>query len=130
LRNTFGDIEEMTRRLGPHEVKFEHEIYGIAHLYNLTGSAWIRVLFNAPNFPRFVMGILGLSGADLDNLVFLKRTADRLSAIPTAGRCWTLARRTCRSPRPRCSLRANPPAKSSRQSTFSTLGRGANAGGD
>ena len=35
-------------------------------------------LFKAPVFLQFVMGILGGIGADIDNLIFMKRTADRL----------------------------------------------------
>src|SRR5690606_22645288 len=35
-------------------------------------------LFKAPVFIQFVLGILGGIGPDLDNLVFMKRTADRL----------------------------------------------------
>jgi uncharacterized protein (DUF849 family) len=35
-------------------------------------------LFKAPVFIQFIFGILGGIGADLDNLMFMKRTADRL----------------------------------------------------
>ena len=35
-------------------------------------------LFKQPIFLQFVMGILGGIGAEIDNLVFMKRTADRL----------------------------------------------------
>jgi uncharacterized protein (DUF849 family) len=35
-------------------------------------------LFKAPIFIQFVMGILGGIGADIDNLVFMKKTADKL----------------------------------------------------
>ncbi|SEF15516.1 Uncharacterized conserved protein, DUF849 family [Rhizobiales bacterium GAS191] len=77
FRNTFGDIEEVARTLGHHDVKFEHEIYDVGHLYNLR-FCMDQGLFKTPIFLQFVMGILGGIGTDLDNLVFLKRTADRL----------------------------------------------------
>jgi len=78
FRNTFRDIALVARELGEGEgVKFEHECYDVGHLYNLkfcidTG------MFKPPVFIQFVLGILGGIGADLDNLVFMKRTADRL----------------------------------------------------
>ncbi len=78
FRNTFADIAEVATALGgDHGVKFEHEIYDVGHLYNLKFCV-DRGMFKAPIFLQFVMGILGGIGADIDNLVFLKRTADRL----------------------------------------------------
>lgn len=77
FRNTFGDIEEVARTLDPHQVKYEHEIYDVGHLYNLKHCV-DQGLFRAPIFLQFVMGILGGIGADVENLVFLKRTADKL----------------------------------------------------
>jgi uncharacterized protein (DUF849 family) len=38
-------------------------------------------MFKAPIFIQFVMGVLGGIGADLDNLVFMKNTADKLIAM-------------------------------------------------
>ena len=35
-------------------------------------------LFKAPVFLQFVMGILGGIGSDIENLVFMKKTADKL----------------------------------------------------
>ncbi len=77
FRNTFGDIEEVARTLDPHQVKYEHEIYDVGHLYNLK-FCLDQGLFRTPIFLQFVMGILGGIGADVENLVFLKRTADKL----------------------------------------------------
>ncbi|HXK53616.1 MAG TPA: 3-keto-5-aminohexanoate cleavage protein, partial [Hyphomicrobiales bacterium] len=54
-----------------------HECYDVGHLYNLK-FCMDSGLFKAPIFIQFVMGILGGIGADIDNLVFMKRTADRL----------------------------------------------------
>ena len=77
FRNTFRDIEEAATTLAPHGVKFEHECYDVGHLYNLK-FCMDRGLFQAPIFIQFVMGILGGIGADVENLVFMKRTADKL----------------------------------------------------
>lgn len=77
FRNTFRDIKEAADTLAPHDIKFEHECYDVGHLYNLKFCMDIG-LFKAPVFIQFVMGILGGIGADIDNLVFMKRTADKL----------------------------------------------------
>lgn len=77
FRNTFKDIKEAAETLAPHRIKFEHEIYDIGHLYNLK-FMMDQGQFQAPVFLQFVLGILGGIGADIDNLVFLKRTADKL----------------------------------------------------
>lgn len=77
FRNTFTDIREAAETLAPHNIKFEHEIYDVGHLYNLKFCMDIG-LFKAPIFLQFVMGILGGIGADVENLIFMKQTADRL----------------------------------------------------
>ena len=77
FRNTFKDIKEAAETLAPHGVKFEHEIYDVGHLYNLK-FMMDQGHFKAPVFLQFVLGILGGIGADVENLVFLKRTADKL----------------------------------------------------
>ena len=77
FRNTFRDIKEAAETLAPHDIKFEHECYDIGHLYNLK-FCMDTGLFKAPVFIQFVMGILGGIGADVENLVFMKKTADKL----------------------------------------------------
>jgi uncharacterized protein (DUF849 family) len=77
FRNTFKDIKEAADTLAPHNIKFEHECYDVGHLYNLKFCVDIG-LFKAPIFIQFVMGILGGIGADVENLVFMKKTADKL----------------------------------------------------
>ena len=77
FRNTFKDIQEAATTLAPHDIKFEHECYDVGHLYNLRFCMDIG-LFKAPIFVQFVMGILGGIGADVENLVFMKKTADKL----------------------------------------------------
>jgi uncharacterized protein (DUF849 family) len=77
FRNTFRDIKEAAETLAPHNVKFEHECYDVGHLYNLKFCMDMG-LFKAPVFIQFIFGILGGIGPEVDNLVFMKRTADRL----------------------------------------------------
>lgn len=77
FRNTFRDIKEAAETLAPHEIKFEHECYDVGHLYNLKFCMDIG-LFKAPIFIQFIFGILGGIGPEVDNLIFMKRTADRL----------------------------------------------------
>ncbi len=78
FRNTFRDIERIAKLLGDeHGVKFEHECYDTGHLYNLAHCV-DRGLFKPPIFLQLIYGILGGIGPDFDNLLFMKRTADRL----------------------------------------------------
>ncbi|WP_420586142.1 3-keto-5-aminohexanoate cleavage protein [Ruegeria sp.] len=77
FRNTFRDIREAGETLAPHDIKFEHECYDVGHLYNLKFCMDIG-LFKAPIFIQFIFGILGGIGPEVDNLIFMKRTADRL----------------------------------------------------
>jgi uncharacterized protein (DUF849 family) len=78
FRNTFRDIERIYKLLGEgHGVKFEHECYDVGHLYNLAHCI-DRGLFKPPVFLQLIYGILGGIGSDLDNLMFMKRTADKL----------------------------------------------------
>ena len=76
--NTFRDIEKISKLLGQeHGIKFEHECYDVGHLYSLAHCI-DRGMFKPPVFVQLIFGILGGIGADLDNLLFMKRTADRL----------------------------------------------------
>ncbi|WP_299743701.1 3-keto-5-aminohexanoate cleavage protein [uncultured Tateyamaria sp.] len=77
FRNTFADIKQAATELAPHDIKFEHECYDVGHLYNLKFCMDIG-LFKAPVFLQFVFGVLGGIGPEVDNLIFMKRTADRL----------------------------------------------------
>jgi uncharacterized protein (DUF849 family) len=57
--------------------RYEHECYDIGHLYNLAYFV-DRGLIKPPFFIQSVFGILGGIGPDPDNVLFMKRTADRL----------------------------------------------------
>jgi uncharacterized protein (DUF849 family) len=81
FRNTFCDIETIAETLGEgHGVKFEHECYDVGHLYNLAHCVE-RGMFKPPIFLQIIFGILGGIGADFDNLMFMKWTADKLFGI-------------------------------------------------
>jgi uncharacterized protein (DUF849 family) len=77
FRNTFRDIEYIMKTMGSKGTKFEHECYDVGHLYNLK-HFMDRGLIKPPLFIQSVFGILGGIGAEIDNLMFMRRTADRL----------------------------------------------------
>lgn len=77
FRNTFRDIGTILETLEDAGTRFEHECYDVGHLYNLAHYV-DRGLVKPPFFVQMIFGILGGIGPDLDNLLFMKRTADRL----------------------------------------------------
>ena len=77
FRNTFRDIAYILESLGDAGTKFEHECYDVGHLYNLAHFV-DRGLVKPPFFVQMIFGILGAIGPDLENLMFMKSTADRL----------------------------------------------------
>lgn len=78
FRNTFADIEYILRSLGQdHRTRFEFECYDVGHLYTLKHFV-DRGLIGGPIFLQFVLGVLGGIGADPENLVHMKRIADKL----------------------------------------------------
>jgi uncharacterized protein (DUF849 family) len=77
FRNTFRDIAYILESLSDAGTRFEHECYDVGHLYNLAHFV-DRGLVKAPFFIQMIFGILGGIGPDLDNLMFMKQTAERL----------------------------------------------------
>ncbi|HEX4195577.1 MAG TPA: 3-keto-5-aminohexanoate cleavage protein, partial [Stellaceae bacterium] len=78
FRNTFRDIERILKDLGQaNGTKFEFECYDVGHLYNLAHFL-DRKLVQPPLFVQTIFGILGGIGADSENLVHMKRIADKL----------------------------------------------------
>ena len=78
FRNTFKDLEFIVKELhGAHGTRFEFECYDLGHLYNL---AWLmdQNWLEPPFFVQMVFGVLGGAGAELDNLVYMHRVAQRL----------------------------------------------------
>jgi uncharacterized protein (DUF849 family) len=78
FKNTFADIERIMKELGEgHGTKFEFECYDVGHLYTLA-HFMDRGLYKPPVFLQLIFGILGGIGAEMDNLIHMKRVADRL----------------------------------------------------
>jgi uncharacterized protein (DUF849 family) len=77
FRNTYTDIERLLSVLSPLGTRFEFECYDTAHLYNLAHFLE-RGLVKPPLFVQTVFGILGGIGAHPDDVMHMKRTADRL----------------------------------------------------
>ncbi len=77
FRNTFEDIERIVSQLGAHGTRFEFECYDVGHLYNLAHLLG-RGVVQPPLFVQTIFGILGGIGTDPEDLLHMKRTADRL----------------------------------------------------
>jgi uncharacterized protein (DUF849 family) len=77
FRNTFQDIEFVLRTLGDAGTRFEFECYDVGHLYNLHHFLE-RGLVKPPLFVQTVFGILGGIGPHPEDVMHMKRTADRL----------------------------------------------------
>ena len=77
FRNTYADIEYVLREIGEYGTRFEFECYDVGHLYNLAHFL-DRGLVRPPLFVQTIFGILGGIGVDAEDLLHMKRTADRL----------------------------------------------------
>jgi uncharacterized protein (DUF849 family) len=77
FRNTFGDIEKLMQMMIENDTKPELELYDVGHLYNLNFLVR-RNIIKFPVWLQFVTGILGGIGANVDEVVHMKQTADRL----------------------------------------------------
>jgi uncharacterized protein (DUF849 family) len=78
FENSFFNIETIMKRLGQeHGVRFEFECYDLGHIYNLAYMIEQK-LYEGPLFLQFILGILGGVGAEVDNLLLMIRTAQRL----------------------------------------------------
>tara|TARA_R100001129_G_scaffold181187_1_gene160118 strand:+ start:14133 stop:15059 length:927 start_codon:yes stop_codon:yes gene_type:complete len=78
FRNTPRDIAHVLTEMGEKRgARFEFECYDVGHLYMLRHFA-DRGMVQAPFFIQFVFGVLGGIGADPDNLIHMKRMADKL----------------------------------------------------
>ncbi len=77
FRNTFRDVARVYQLMADFGTRYEHECYDIGHLYNLAYFL-DKGLAKPPLWIQSVFGILGGIGADPDNVVFMRRTADRL----------------------------------------------------
>jgi uncharacterized protein (DUF849 family) len=77
FRNTFADIERIVERMSGKGTRFEFECYDIGHLYTLAHFL-DRGVVEPPLFVQSVLGILGGIGTSLEDMLHMRRTADRL----------------------------------------------------
>jgi uncharacterized protein (DUF849 family) len=77
FRNSFKDIEYILTTCAGNDTRFEFECYDTAHLYNLK-YFFDQGLVKAPLFIQTVFGLQGGIGGHPDDVMHMKRTADRL----------------------------------------------------
>jgi uncharacterized protein (DUF849 family) len=78
VSNTFAQIERFIRELGHGcGTRFECECYDVGHLYTLANFVDQKLL-EPPLFVQTIFGIMGGIGAHPDDLMHMRRTADRL----------------------------------------------------
>ena len=77
FRNSFADIEKILTTCADNGTRFEIECYDIGHLYTLAHFV-DRGLVKPPFFVQSVFGILGGIGPHPEDVMHMKRTADRL----------------------------------------------------
>ncbi len=77
FKNTFADIETILDMGRTNRTRFEFECYDISHLSNLAHFHG-RGLTEGPLFVQSVFGLLGGIGAHPEDLMHMRRTADRL----------------------------------------------------
>ncbi len=77
FRNSFKDIRYALETLNATGTRYEFECYDTSHLYNLH-YFWTEGLVQAPLFIQTCFGLLGGIGSHPDDVMHMKRTADRL----------------------------------------------------
>lgn len=77
FKNTFKDIETILTKCADNGTRFEVECYDIGHLYTCAHFVE-RGLIKPPFFIQSVFGILGGIGQHPEDVMHMKRTADRL----------------------------------------------------
>ncbi|NQD92829.1 3-keto-5-aminohexanoate cleavage protein [Pseudomonas sp. CrR25] len=77
FKNTFKDIEYILQSCSENDTRFEIECYDIGHLY--TAAHFLdRGLIKPPLFIQSVFGLRGGIGGHVEDLMHMRRTADRL----------------------------------------------------
>ena len=77
FRNSFKDIRYALETLNSTGARYEFECYDTSHLHNLH-YFWREGLVKAPLFIQTCFGLLGGIGAHPEEVLHMKRTADRL----------------------------------------------------
>ncbi|MEQ3552287.1 3-keto-5-aminohexanoate cleavage protein [Pseudonocardia nematodicida] len=78
FKNTFADIETVLAMGAENGTRFEYECYDISHLYNLAHMHGRGLTPRGPLLVQSVFGLLGGIGAHPEDLMHMRRTADRL----------------------------------------------------
>ena len=77
FKNTFSDIETILKLGNGNGTRFEFECYDISHLYNLKHFV-DRGIAKGPLFVQSVFGLLGGIGPHPEDVLHMRRTANRL----------------------------------------------------
>jgi uncharacterized protein (DUF849 family) len=77
FRNSFKDIRYALETLNSTGARYEFECYDTSHLYNLH-YFYVEGLVRPPLFIQTVFGLLGGIGPHPEDVLHMKRTADRL----------------------------------------------------
>jgi len=77
FRNTFADLEHFCKTIKENGSQPECECYDVGHIYN-TSFLIKEGLIALPAWLQFVTGVLGGIGSHLEDIMYMKQTADRL----------------------------------------------------
>lgn len=77
FRNSFKDIAYILQSCSDNNTRFEMECYDISHLYN-AAHFLDRAMVQPPLLIQSVFGLRGGIGAHVEDLMHMRRTADRL----------------------------------------------------
>lgn len=77
FRNSYNDIGYILETLNDSGTRYEFECYDTSHLHNLH-YFWSEGIVQAPLFIQTVFGLMGGIGAHPDEVLHMRRTADRL----------------------------------------------------
>ncbi|EYD71417.1 3-keto-5-aminohexanoate cleavage protein [Limimaricola hongkongensis] len=86
FKNTFSDIETILELGNANGTRFEFECYDISHLYNLKHFV-DRGIAKGPLFVQSVFGLLGGIGPHPEDVMHMRRTANRLFGDDY---CWSV----------------------------------------
>lgn len=90
--HNFALIERIMVELGEgHGTRFEYECYDVGHLYSVKHFADVG-LIKPPFLIQCIFGILGGIGAELENFMLMKQTADRLFGDDYILSCFAVGR--------------------------------------
>lgn len=77
FKNTYADIGYILETMNQSNTRYEFECYDTSHLHNLH-YFWREGIVKAPLFIQTVFGLFGGIGAHAEEVIHMRRTADRL----------------------------------------------------